>query len=205
MAFTLAEIEERKLESEIMKRPETIEKGLVMLDHQVPAGTGKIDILAVDSGNIITIIELKVVEDDGMLMQALEYYDWVNQNIDRLAERYQEKKLKVDPNESPRIMLIAPSFSTSLKICCRYVNPDVSLLEYMYFKSKNGEKGLIARSIKVEPPAGPPAKPLEIEDHVNYVTNASMRRFCKEIVTRIQKIGKDIEAKPTQWGISFKL
>jgi hypothetical protein len=74
----------------------------------------------------------------------------------------------------------------------------------MYFKSKKGEKGLLCKNVEIEPPAGPPSKPLGIEDHVNYITNTQMRKFCKEIIGKIQKLGKDIEMKPLQWGLSFK-
>lgn len=206
MGFTPAEIEERVLEAEIVKNPETIEKGLVIVDHQVPAGAGKMDILAIDSGNVIAIIELKVNEDDGMFMQALEYYDWVSQNLDRLAERYQEKnpKLKIDSEEAPRVILIAPTFSPSLKTCCKYVSLTVDLFEYTYLKSKSGEKGLVCKSVEIEPPSGPPSKPPEIADVVNHITDTKMRQFCKEIMNKIQKVGKDIEVKPSKWSLSFK-
>ena len=74
----------------------------------------------------------------------------------------------------------------------------------MYFKSKKGEKGLLCKNVEIQPPAGPPSKPLGIEDHVNYITNTQMRKFRREIIGKIQKLGKDIEMKPLQWRLSFK-
>lgn len=206
MAFTQAEIEERKLEHEIMKNPQAVENGLVPLDHQVPAGTGKIDILAVDSGGIFTILELKVNEDDSALMQILEYYDWVNQNIDRLAERYREKnhKITIDKESSPRIILIAPSYSQTLKTSSRYIDAKIDLFEYMYLQSKGGEKGLFCRNVELQPPASPPTKPMEVSDHVEYITNSAAKQLCKEVMDKIQKISRDIEVSPTQWALSFK-
>jgi RecB family endonuclease NucS len=94
MGFIPLELEESNTRYEIMKDPDAVEKGLIVLDHQVLAGRGRIDILAVGSAGTFAILELKVKEDDWMLMQALAYYDWVFQNIERLADWYKEKFLK---------------------------------------------------------------------------------------------------------------
>jgi Holliday junction resolvase-like predicted endonuclease len=206
MTFTEIEIEERNLEAAIIKNPGAIEKGLTVLDHQVPAGTGKIDILGVDSGGILTIIELKVTEDDTVLMQSVEYYDWVSQNTDRLAERYREKspKVDIDAEEAPRLILVAPTFSLSLKTCCKYINADVDLFEYVYLKAKTGEKGIFCKRVDLGPPATPPSRPLKEEDHINYITNPAMKQVCKEAIGQIKGIGEDIEVRPTRSVLSFK-
>jgi len=206
MTFTEIEIEERNLEVAIIRNPGVIEKGLTILDHQVPAGTGKIDILGADSGGKLTIMELKVTEDDTMLMQSVEYYDWVSQNTDRLAERYGEKfpKVDIDAEEPPRLILVAPTFSLPLKTCCKYINADVDLFEYVYLKTKTGEKGIFCKRVDLGPPATPPSRPLGVEDHVNYITNPTIKRICKEAMDQIKEIGEDIEVSPTQSGLSFK-
>ena len=123
--------QERELESLVMKDPEALEDGLVHLTHQRSANGRYIDVLAADSDGVLTVIELKVGEDDEMLLQALEYYDYVSSNRDRLAREY-ESKAKILPQEEPRIMLVASGFGERLKLAARYVEPRVTLLEYAY-------------------------------------------------------------------------
>jgi len=203
--FTHEEIEERKLEAEIIKNPEALEKGLIVLDHQVPAGRGKIDVLSVDSGGIMCVIELKTVEDDAMLLQALEYLDWVNNNLADIARRYQEKypKIRFNVEEVPRVVLVAPSFSGTLLKSAKFVDPKPDLFEYRYLRSASGERGLYCRSIQIEPMKELPIV-RSIDDHLNYIKNIPMRTYCKEVIDRIKKIGEGIEVRAIKWHIAFK-
>jgi Holliday junction resolvase-like predicted endonuclease len=206
MGFIPVEVEERILEDEIMKEPDAVEKGLIVLDHQVPAGRGRIDILAVDSAGTFAILELKVKEDDSMLIQALAYYDWVYQNIDRLAEWYKKKnpEVNIDKERQPRIILVAPTFSQWLKMAAKYVDVDIDLIEVVYLQSRGGERGLYCRAVELEPRAGPPRRPPEVTDHVDYIKDLAVRQLCNEVIQEIQKLGSDIEVKPTAYAISFK-
>src|SRR5580692_4421875 len=104
---------ERELESQIIKDIEALEDGLIYLSHQRSANGNYIDVLAADSDGVLIVIELKVDKDDEMLLQALEYYDYVSSNRDRLAKEYAAKAKIVD-QEDPRIMLVASGFSERL-------------------------------------------------------------------------------------------
>jgi len=58
----------------------------------------------VDSGKSIVVAELKINEDDNMLFQGLDYYDYVSTNIDAFARIY--KASEIDPTKSIRLMLL---------------------------------------------------------------------------------------------------
>jgi Domain of unknown function (DUF5655)/Endonuclease NucS C-terminal domain len=190
--------EERELEAELKTNPGQIEDGMTFLDHQVPTGRGFIDLLCADKGGTPTVVELKINEDDSMLPQALDYCDWVNENIDRLVERY--PKLT---NEVARVILVAPNFSERLQRAAKYVTPELDLLEYEYLQSNNGEKGLNIRSkelgrIKI------PISPTAVEDHIGYIRNPAVLDVAKKVVERIQSLDPNIELNPTQYYLGFQ-
>ena len=69
--------QEKLLEEMIRKVPELIEEGLKYIDHQKRTERGRLDVLLVDSGNALVVAELKTIEDDEMLVQGLDYYDYI--------------------------------------------------------------------------------------------------------------------------------
>jgi hypothetical protein len=42
----------------------------------------------VDSGRSLVVAELKMVQDDDMLIQGLDYYDYVSTNLEAFARLY---------------------------------------------------------------------------------------------------------------------
>ena len=52
-----------------------------------------------------------MVEDDSMLVQGIDYYDYITRNLEGLARAYKSKNISIDPTQKPRLFLIAPSFS----------------------------------------------------------------------------------------------
>ncbi|WFP50237.1 endonuclease NucS [Methylomonas sp. EFPC3] len=69
------DISERQLEELIRKHSGLIEEGMSYISHQNRLPNGRLDVLLIDSGKSLVVGELKVVEDDAMLMQCLDYYD----------------------------------------------------------------------------------------------------------------------------------
>ena len=78
-------VSESKLENLVRQAPELIEEGLKHMDHQKRSAGGRLDMLLVDSGGALVVAELKVVEDDWMLVQGIDYYDYVTANLQGLA------------------------------------------------------------------------------------------------------------------------
>jgi RecB family endonuclease NucS len=104
------DVSEQQLEELVRRNAEMLEEGLTYVDHQKPTtGGGRLDVLMVDSGQSLVIAELKVVQDDQMLFQGLDYYDYVSTQIESFARLY--KKHNINPTQQVRLFLIAPSFS----------------------------------------------------------------------------------------------
>jgi hypothetical protein len=194
---------ERELESQVIKDPEALEDGLVYLTHQRAANGNYIDVLAADSDGVLVVIELKVGEEDEMLLQALEYYDHVSSNRDRLAKEY-EAKTKIVAQEEPQIMLVASSFTDRLRLAARYVEPKVTLLEYAYLETKSKERGLFCKEVRFESEGGYSA-PVALEAIFAYVVNPGVKKACLKVHSDIMTLGQDLEAVANgTHGIRYK-
>ena len=77
--YKIVEIQERDLEELVRKYPEYIEQGLKYVDHQKRTDRGPLDVLFVESGKGLVVAELKVIEDDSMLVQGINYYDYLQE------------------------------------------------------------------------------------------------------------------------------
>ncbi len=118
--YKTVEVSETQLEDLIRQAPHLIEEGLRYVDHQRMTDRGPLDVLMVDSGGALIIAELKVCEDEGMLIQGIDYYDWISRNIEGMSRAY--KDFDINPTQTPRLLLIAPSVSINLLNRCRWVD-----------------------------------------------------------------------------------
>jgi RecB family endonuclease NucS len=87
---------EQQLEYLLKKDPEQIEKGLKIIANQVVTPKGKIDLLCVDEERVLTVVELKLDQDDDQLKQAINYYDWVFENMDWIRSTYPKFNISDD-------------------------------------------------------------------------------------------------------------
>ncbi len=192
--------DERRLESLVVETPDVLEEGLIVLKHQFITRTGPLDLLCVDSDDRLVVAELKVVQDDFALLQAFRYYDYVNENRDAIIRQIPEQEIR---SVSPRLMLVAPTFSEDMKTIAKYVtDPQVELFRYLCFELEDDKRELFCEQVEV----GAPSVPIEsktIDDLVNYIREESLRGLCRKTIKRIQKIGKLIEARPTQFYIGL--
>ena len=192
---------ESELRSMLGNNPNIIENGLVVLKQEFSTESGLIDLLCADSEGRLCIIELKLGQDDNMLLQALRYYDWVYSNRDRIREMF--KGTKIDSNKEPKIILIARDFSETLIKSVKYVSPRVDLYSYKYLQSlKSGEKGLLLIPITVEEPEAPPEPPPTLEDHINYVTDPKVNDVLKKFLDKLRSMGEGVRLNPTKYFIS---
>ncbi len=184
------DLAERELEKLISDDINAIEPGLVYLGHQLNAAGKYIDILAVDENAILTVMELKIGEDDGMLVQALEYLHYVQSNRDRVAETY-KTKARIDPEEEPRLILVAGSFSDRLRRAVRYLEPEVKLVEYQVVKA-GGDLGLVCKEIISDSEEGY-SPPVSIETILSRTDSKKLRNICAQVVNEIRDVGKDMD------------
>src|SRR3990170_2588775 len=130
--YTKADVSEQELEDLVRRHAGLIEDGLVYVDHQKPAARGRLDVLMVDSGKSLVVAELKVTQDDGMLFQGLDYYDYVSTHVESYARLY--KAHGIDPTQQVRLFLVAPSFSQTLVNRCKWLDLPISLFTFNCLK-----------------------------------------------------------------------
>jgi len=88
--------EEEDLKRAIIANPDIIEEGLKILETERKTGNGYIDILARDSNNILTVVELKKITASEEAVRQLNYY--VN-------------SLRSEIGKDVRGILVAPKFT----------------------------------------------------------------------------------------------
>ncbi len=202
--YTAREVSERELEDLIRLNAELIEQGLRYIDHQRSTERGPLDVLMVDSGSSLVVAELKVVEDDGMLGQALDYYDFAVRNLEGLARAY--KDFNVDPRQPVRLFLVAPSFSVALLNRCKWIDVPTSLFSYKCIQLEGSSEVLPVFSEATIPSAPVVLEEYRLVDRLNYVTDASARRVMGDVLDEIRKWdSQKIAIEPVKYDISLKV
>jgi len=202
--YKAVEVSETELEDLIRQDSELIEEGLRYIDHQRYTDQGRLDILMVDSGNALAVGELKVVEDDGMLIQGLDYYDYASNNIERIARLY--KDFNIDPSQPIRLILIAPSFSVSLINRCKWIDVPISLFTYKCIVP-DGSKDTVPVFIETTIPSAPEVfQAYNLGDRLKYITDREANRMVDELIKEIQSWDPSkIVIEPTKTDISLKV
>jgi len=184
--------ERDELEPIIIANPDVVEQGLQIIAHQHPTDSGPLDILGVDTEETLVVIELKNEPADGHLDQGLRYYDWCRQNLAWIAKAYSDKQ-RVNPDLAPRLFLIAPSFTDTIKRIAKYVDVELQLFEYHAFETEKCEKGIICTEIDYGQPPEPPPIPT-IEKKLEYFQDAKVKELFRTVLSQLQQRG--IEVKP---------
>lgn len=173
--YTKVDVSEQQLEDLVRHHAGLIEEELAFVDHQKQAAGGRLDVLMVDSGKSLVVAELKIVQDDGMLMQGVDYYDYVSTHIEAFGRLY--KGHGIDPTQPVRLFLIAPSFSPTIVNRCKWIDlpKPISLFTFQCLKFE-GDVELIP--VFIEQPLPTPPKVIEVthlEDHINYITDTKVQ------------------------------
>jgi Holliday junction resolvase-like predicted endonuclease len=173
---------------------------LRIITHQYPTDSGPLDILAVDSDGTLVVIELKNEAADSHLDQGLRYYDWCRQNISWIANAY-NAKTKINADATPRLMLVAPAFTETVKRIAKYVDAELDLIEYHAFENEKSERGLICTTIDYGQAPVPPEIP-SIEKKMEYFQSEKVKELFQSVLNELT--GRQVEVKPIKglW-ISF--
>lgn len=193
MSYETREIQEKDFEDIIRRFADRIEPGLKYVDHQKKTKGGRLDVLFVDSGSALVVAELKVTEDESMLTQGIDYYDYIVQNQESFARAYTKGEISISPTERPRLFLIAPSFSVPLLNRCKWIDIPLSLFTFKCIVLKDKPKDVIP--VFYEVPIPPKAEPVEIstiEWHLGYITDQNVRITVEKLLEEIT--GWDNEA-----------
>ena len=202
--YTTADVSEQELEDLVRRNTELIEEGLVYVDHQKAVASGRLDVLMVDSGKSLVVAELKVTQDDGMLLQGLDYYDYVSTHVESYARLY--KAHEIDPTQPLRLFLIAPSFSQTLVNRCKWLDVPVFLYTFNCLKFE-GDEDIVPIFTEQQIPTPPEVVEVtHLDDHLNYITDATVRAKVISLLEEIKdwKTG-NISVDPIKYAISIKV
>jgi hypothetical protein len=202
--FTKAVVSELELEDLVRRHAEQIEEGLAYVDHQKPAAGGRLDVLMVDSGKSLVVAELKVTQDDGMLLQGLDYYDYISTHVESFARLY--KNHAIDPTQRVRLFLVAPTFSQTLVNRCKWLDLPISLFTFNCLKFE-GESDLVP--IFTEQQITAPPEVVEVvtpENLLNYITDTTVRAKVHALLQEIKNWRPgNISIDPIQFAFSMKV
>lgn len=202
--YTRANVTEQELEDLVRRHAELIEEDLAYVDHQRPAAGGRLDVLMVDSGKSLVVAELKVTQDDGMLLQGLDYYDYVSTHVESFARLYMAHS--IDPTQQVRLFLVAPSFSQTLVNRCKWLDLPISLFTFNCLKFE-GEADVVP--IFTEQQISAPPEIVEVahlDDHMNYITDGTVRAKVTALLDEIKNWNPgNISIDPIKYAVSMKV
>ena len=206
MAYENIDIAEKELEHLIQIYANNIEDGFKFIDHQKKTERGPLDALFIDSGNALIVSELKVVEDDNMLFQGIDYYDTVNRDIESLARLYNKIDVKIDPTQTPRLLLIAPSFSINLIKRCTWIDIPISLYSYKCIKVGKSEDIIpIFHEITIPAKSKPTIEVYSLDDRFNYIKDEDAKNRFIKLLNQVKELdNKKITTDAVKYDISVK-
>jgi hypothetical protein len=177
---------------------------LKYIDHQKFTAGGRLDVILVDMDKSLVVAELKINEDDDMLMQSVDYYDYVSDHVEAFARLYHD--FSIDPVKQIRVILIAPSFSQELVNRCKWLKIPIFLFTFICLKF-DGDEGIIPVFTEQEIPVPPP--PLDtttIEDLLNWITDPDVRKNVVSLLEEIKNwMPGQIAIDPVKSGLSMKV
>ena len=198
------EVSEKQLEDLIRQGVNSIEEGVRYIDHQRNTERGPLDVLMVDSGNALIVAELKIIEDDTMLVQGIDYYDYISKYIEGISRVY--KDFHIDPSQTVRLFLIAPSFSVSLLNRCKWVDIPISLFTYKCITFEDSKEITPVFSEITIPSTPEVVETYNLKDRIEYITSLDIRKIANDLIEEIKNWDTaNILIEPTKYDISAKV
>lgn len=182
---------------------------VALLDAQVVGRHGtSFTIVNLESMNnpaeAASVAELKVIEDDGMLFQCLDYYDHVAARIETYARLY--FSYNVDPTQPVRLLLVAPSFSQTLINRCKWIDAQISLFTYSCIKLEKSDDIIPVFSEQAIPSPPDTVVIHKLDDHLSYITDAEVRTNVSKVLDQIKQLKPSrISMDALKYAISMKV
>ncbi len=203
--YSVVAIKENTLEELVRHYADKIETGLKYISHQRKTDRGRLDVIMVDSGGSLVIAELKIAEDDDMLEQGIDYYDYISGNIEGFSRAYKEFHIK--PEQRPRLLFIAPSFSVTLLNRCKWIDIDISLYTFNCISLENDEDIIpVFTPVNIPKVLETIEEPKSIDKILEYITDINVRNTAKELLMEVQNWDKqNISVEPIKYDVSMKI
>jgi len=143
--------DKQELEKIVMEEINAIENGLTVIYNNIKIDPKtNLDILCHDTEGRLVVMQLNAEEDDNMFFEGLRCLNYVDTVKPMLRAAY--GKAKIDENTSPRLILLAPSFSHNLRNVVENTSAiEVDLYEWDYLQIGD-KKGLYAHPLIVKSP-----------------------------------------------------
>ena len=152
----------------------------------------------------MVVAELKIIEDDGMLFQCLDYYDHVTTRIETYARLYRSHN--VDPTQPVRLLLVAPSFSQTLVNRCKWIDAKISLVAYSCIKLEKGDEIIPVFSEQAIPSPLDTIVVPKLDDHLSYITDAEVRANVSKVLDHIKQLKPgQVSMDALKYAISMKV
>jgi len=202
--FAYIDVNEQQLEELTRRYADKIEEGLRFIEHQRATDRGRLDVLFADSGRALVVAELKVVEDDLMLVQGIDYYDFLARHVGDFAHIHRD--FDINPSEPIRLFLIAPSFSVDLLNRCKWIDVPISLFTYRCIRV-GGSQDILPVFTEVTIPSIPETvEAYTLEARLSYITDTAARERAKEFLEEIRKWDPTrITVEPKKYDVSLKV
>lgn len=145
--FTPMPLEDKEdLAKLVVEHSEILEEGLKIVERgEGGANWGPLDLLAVDAGGRLALIEVAPRQGDHLLVEGLAHMAWFHRNRLGIADQLTEQG--ADLALYPRLILVAEDFSTMLRDAIEGLrNTAVDLLRYRWLEA-GGQKGFLLESI----------------------------------------------------------
>jgi hypothetical protein len=126
-----------------------LEGGLSVLERRFAAGQVPVDLVAVDARERLVLLILGSGSNPAMLLQGLEAYAWCRENGALLGR----------PAAPPRLFLLAPRFSDSLRRTARYLGPLSPVLVECRCLDVDGERGICFEPVEGNVEGSAPPEP----------------------------------------------
>lgn len=120
----------QQLASFLERHIEALESGLQLVDASLPCEScGEIDLVAVDGGHRLAIVDFETGSDDRLLLRGLAHFDWTVRNLPNLRRMYQGSA--VDFSLRPRVFLVAPRLTWMVRCAARQIGaPKITWCTY---------------------------------------------------------------------------
>ena len=205
MSYTFRDkkISEKQLEEFLRRKPKLIEDGLQYITNQLETFRGPLDVLFVDSDQTLVVAELKVTKNDRMMTQALDYYNYIFDNREKIAWAFGKG---INPEKDPRLLLIAPDFSKTLLDRCKWLNIQIELYRFRYQVAEEDAKiDVLTIDEKIIAKDNEPKEIPTKRKHFERIKNKKIRDIAEQSLDIIHSWNEDeISSIARKNGISIK-
>jgi hypothetical protein len=198
VSYSPVELEsEAELEDKLFTDPSIIEPGMRSLARQWNSDRGPLDLLLLDRDGRVVVAELKLGEDDGMLMQGVDYLGWVHENLVAIQRAF-EKDVPIATDQPPRLILIAKAFSDLLRRRAAYLREDVqpTLLAYRAIEHQ-AETLVVLTEIEPSEVTEPAAGPTRETDLREYLVGDDLRGLWDHLIEALKAIDPQVATHST--------